>query len=329
MAVQDKVMLLNQVEETLKPRMFANLLEEATQEIQNTLDEYDITHISSGGGSSATDNMLEAYINAKTVEGRSEKTLVRYQYTIKRFMNFANVKTREVTTYHIRSYFEHEQNRGISDRTIEGIREVLNAYFGWLEHEKLIPMNPAFNINVIHVQKKIRDAFTDVDIYRMRRYCDNVRDLAIINLLLSTGCRISEVVGLNRDDIDFEKNECIVLGKGNKERTVYLNDVASVTLKEYLETRTDDNPALFPGMKKDRLCAGGIRRALKNLEKLSGVKNIHPHRFRRTLITELLNNGMAIQEVAIIAGHDKLDTTMKYFSVNKSKIKNSYQKYSA
>lgn len=328
MATQDKVLLMHKVEETLKPRMFANLMEEAVVEINDHLDEFDVTHLAVGDGSQ--DNMLDAFINAKRTEGRSEKTLTRYMYAISRFMKFANVKTKDVNTYHVRDYLSHEEERGIADMTLEGIREVLSAYFGWLEHEKMIYTNPVSSIAVIRCQKKIRESLSQGDIFKLKRSCGNLRDTALVNFMLSTGCRISEITALNIVDLDLERGECIVLGKGNKERTVYLNEVAVMTIREYLAMRRDSCEALFVSLKKkQRLNPGGVRAMLKKLSAKAGVENVHPHRFRRTLITQLLRNGMQIHEVAIIAGHEKVDTTMKYFHINKDQIKNSYQRYSA
>lgn len=326
MATQDKALLMHKVEGTLKPRMFANLLEEAVDEIQGHLDEFDIVKLNTENGTDA-DDMINAYINAKAVEGRSEKTLVRYRYLIERFMKYVNLKTRDVTTSHIRDYFASEQNRGVSDSTLEGIRQVLSGYFGWLESERMILRNPMHNVGAIKCQKKVKEAFSDADIEKLKRNCKNLRDMAIVNFLLSTGCRISEVTSLNRKDIDFVNNECVVLGKGNKERTVYLNEVATLTLKEYLASRHDEEKALFIGLRKERIMPGGVRAMLKQLEEASGVENVHPHRFRRTLITNLLNRGMPIQEVAIVAGHDRMDTTMHYFSASKNRIKSSYNKF--
>ena len=329
MPEKDKAALMIKVEQTLKPRMFANLLEEAVTEIQDHLDGFDVTQ-RSGLPDSAPDDLLEAFISAKRVGGRSEKTLVRYRYVIGRFMHHANVPTSSVTTYHVRDYFSAEQLRGVSDGTIEGIRQVLNGYFGWLEHEKLIPSNPVFNVEPIRCQKKERLAFsyTDVELIRKNTY-KSLRNNAIVSFLLATGCRIGEVVGLNRNDVNFDQLECVVLGKGNKERTVFLDDVAAMTLKEYQLSRTDSCEALFVNRSGNRISAGGVRDMLCKVSAASNVENIHPHRFRRTLITRLLNRGMPIQEVAIIVGHEKIDTTMKYFSSSKGRIKNSYRTYMA
>ena len=327
MATQDKVLLMHKVEQTLKPRMFANLLEEAVDEIQGHLDEFDVTHV--GDNEPETDDLLDSYINAKKVGGRSEGTQTRYRYIIERFLKAVNVRTKDVTTEHIRQYFAKELARGISESTIDGVRQILSAYFSWLEHEKLICRNPVFNIESIKYQKKERLSLSYADTEVLKRHCQNVRDHAIVCFLLATGCRINEVTKLNKDDVDLNNGECIVLGKGNKERTVFLDDVAIMALREYLSQRKDDCEALFIGIRKKRLQPGGVRAMLKNLAGKAGVENVHPHRFRRTLVTRLLNRGMPIQEVAIIVGHEKVDTTMKYYAANKSRIKNSYRMYTA
>ena len=324
MSVQDKALLMHKVEGTLKPRMFANMLEEAVCEIQTHLDEFEINHIVDAQES---EDMIDRYINAKIVGGRSEGTIVRYRYIIERFLRFANVKTCEVTKEHIRTYFAHELRRGISESTIDGIRQILYGYFNWLEREKLIITNPVYNIETVKSQKKERMTLSPSDIELLKRKTKSLRDNAIINFLLATGCRISEVTSLNRDDVDLENGECIVLGKGNKERTVYLDEVAVLTLREYLASRNDNIDALFIGKRKERLQPGGVRAMMKKLSISSGVENVHPHRFRRTMVTKLLNRGMPIQEVALVVGHERVDTTMMYFSANKSRLKNSYRIY--
>lgn len=326
MPSQDKSLLMSRVEDTLKPRMFANLLEEATSEIRYILDDFEVTH-NADVSDVSTDNLLQTFLDAKSAGGRSAKTITRYEYIITRFLRHAGIRTRDVTTPAVREYFRSEQDRGVADSTIEGIRQVLNDYFGWLKQEDLIRTNPVFSIDPIKVQKKVRESFSEVDMERIKRACTSARDVALVNFFFSTGCRVSEVVGLNRSDVNFELGECVVLGKGNKQRTVYINDVAALTLKEYLASRTDVNEALFLNHHGKRLLAGGVRDVLCRLAQSSGVSNIHPHRFRRTMITYLLNRGMPIQDVALLAGHDKIDTTMRYYHSSKARIKNSYQRY--
>ena len=182
-------------------------------------------------------------------------------------------------------------------------------------------------IEKIRVPKVVKPMFSNPDITMLKKYCDNIRDNAIISFLMSTGCRIGEVVALNRKDINFEEGECKVHGKGNKERIVFIDDVAVLNIKEYLATRTDNNEALFVNRYNERLQPSGFRMALKILAEESGVKKVHPHRFRRTFITKMLDRGMPIQEVAILVGHESLNTTMKYYSSSKAKIKSSYQRY--
>jgi site-specific recombinase XerD len=201
------------------------------------------------------------------------------------------------------------------------------SYFGWLQKEGLLEANPCANLAPIKCVKKVRVPYTEVDIERLKESCWCTRDKALIVFLLSTGCRISEVCGLNRDSIDFISGECTVLGKGNKERTVFIDDVTAMLLQRYLSERTDESPALFSGKGTKRMTPSGIRARLHNIAKKADIDNVHPHRFRRTLATTLINHGMQIQEVASILGHDKLDTTMKYVYIDKTKIKNSYRKF--
>jgi site-specific recombinase XerD len=326
MPEKDKVLLMNKVEGTLKPRMFANLLEEAVDEIQDHLNEFDVQHI----GETAEkdhDDLLDTYIDAKRIAGLSELTLVSYHYEISRLMKHLNLMTHQITPYHIRDYFAYMKTRGVSDVTVENIRQKFSAYFGWLEKSKLIRVNPMMEIEKIRIPKTVKPMFSNPDITILKQNCFSVRDNAIINLLLSSGCRIGEVVRLNRTDINFEAGEGKVLGKGNKERPIFVDDVTLLFLKEYLATRTDDNEALFINRYGNRLHAGGYREILRKLAEKADVKKVHPHRFRRTFITRMLNRGMPIQEVALLVGHESLNTTMKYYSASKARIKSSYQRY--
>lgn len=273
------------------------------------------------------DDMLNLFMDAKRIEGRSEKTLERYKYILNRFRKTDNTPIREITVYNIRNYLSSEKNRGISDNTIRGYRDVFLSFFGWIHREGLIQVNPCANLNPIKCRKEVRLPYSDIDIEKMKECCTTARDKAIVSFLLATGCRISEVCGLNRDDVDFQNLECTVLGKGNKERTVYLDPVSAMQLQSYLEQRTDNDKALFIGKGTERLHPGGIRKRLNEIGEEAGVQNVHPHRFRRTLATNLIDHGMAIQDVAFILGHEKIDTTMKYVYVEKQNVKNSYRKY--
>ena len=274
-----------------------------------------------------TDFMLDAFIDALSVEGRSEKTLERYRYVIGRFLKTIGVPTVNISQYHIRKYLSDEKARGISDGTIKGYCWVFSAYFGWLHRDGIIQKNPMGNIGSIKIQKKVKEVFSEVDMEKLKTSCDNIRDKAIICFLKATGCRISEVTALNRDDIDFINLECVVLGKGNKQRTVYIDAVTGMILQKYFKERQDTNPALFVGKGAVRLHPGGVRAMLNRIGEKAGVAHVHPHKFRRTEITELVNRGMAIEQVKTIAGHEKIDTTMGYVKIDQENVKSSYKKF--
>lgn len=325
MAIEEKAVFLKDLEQRLLTKITAADLEKVLAEVSDQLAGYDVIRTRTEYGD--TDDFLEAYVEAITIQGRSEKTAKRYQYLIRKMMEYVNVPIRHVTVYHLRQYMMKEKERGISDGTLEGMRQVFNAYFNWLQREKLIDSNPMANFGTIKCQKKIKDTYTEVDIEKMKFSCGNIRDRAIVSFLMSTGCRISEALQLNRSDVDLDKLECTVLGKGNKERTVFLDAVTGMLLRDYLDQRMDESPALFIGKRKDRLTSQGVRAMLTKLAKASTVDHVHPHKFRRTLATNLIKHGMPIQEVASILGHEKLDTTMKYVVLDKTNVKYSYNKY--
>lgn len=325
MAIEAKVTLLGELERDLTDRLTAAQLAAVMSALADRLNSYTMERLVDFAGTS--DDLLMAYINALSVEGRSEKTLERYRYIITRMMESVKVPTNRITVYHLRRYLTDEKTRGISDRTLEGYRQVFSAYFNWLQRERLIENNPTANLGAIKYAKKQKDIYSDADVERMKFSCKTLRDRAIICFLKATGCRVSEVVGLNRDDVDIFNLEATVLGKGNKERTVYLDQVAAMTLQAYLEARKDNSPALFAGKGTDRLQPGAIRQMLVKLGKNAKVTHVHPHKFRRTTATNLIRHGMPIQEVAAILGHDKLDTTMQYVVLDKTAVQYSYKKY--
>ena len=215
----------------------------------------------------------------------------------------------------------------MQQRTFQRSRQVFSAYFNWLQREGLITRNPCANLGVIKYMKKEKDVYSDADIEKMKFGCRTIRDRAIIAFLRATGCRISEMCGLNREDVDLNNLECTVLGKGNKERTVYLDQVAGMVLRNYLDQRKDSLPALFVGKGSERLKPAAVRKMLVQLGEASNVEHVHPHKFRRTTATNLIRHGMPIQEVAAILGHDKIDTTMQYVVLDKTDIKAAYRRY--
>ncbi|HAE23962.1 MAG TPA: integrase [Prevotellaceae bacterium] len=325
MSIVANTMIMNDLREKLCdliPYTTLNLITDAVAEV---LERYDVVPIITEDHTK--DIMLDAFIDAMRVEGRSEKTITRYKYIIGKFLSYAGVSSRSVTQYHVRQYLASEKDRGISDGTLRGVYWVLSSYFGWLHRDGIIQRNPMSNIGRIKVQKKVREVFTDVDIEKLKSGCDNLRDKAIICFLKSTGCRISEVTQLNRDDIDFQNLECIVLGKGNKQRTVYIDPVTGMIIQEYLASRTDSNTALFVGKGAKRFLPGGVRAMLNKIANKTGVSHVHPHKFRSTEITELVNRGMPVEQVKVLAGHDKIDTTLSYVKVDQANIKNAYKRY--
>ena len=326
MAFEAKATLMNEIERELGSVILAGDMPKVMGILADTLAGYDVDVLQLQDGA---DDLLDAYLAALTVEGRSGKTVERYGYIIRRMMAAVKTPTRSITVYHLRKYLADEKARGISDRTLESTRQVFSAYFNWLQRERLIDINPTANLGAIKFPKKQKDLYSDADIERMKFGCKSIRDRAIVSFLKATGCRISEMCGLNRDDIDFVDLECTVLGKGNKERTVYLDQVAGMVLQNYLAQRTDDHPALFIGKGTERMTPHGIRKMLTQLGETAHVQHVHPHKFRRTMATNLIRHGMPIQEVAAILGHDKLDTSMEYVVLDKKDVKNSYRKYAS
>ena len=298
-----------------------------TDVVTDKLSGYEMTENKSSEIDSDSMDFLNLFLDAKIIEGRSEKTVERYSYILERMIQDVGCPVEKITKYHIRTYLMSLKEHGLQDSSIEGVRACISSFFTWLWKEGLIQRNPCANIAAIKCQRKIRQPFSEMEIAKIKESCHTLRDKALISFLLSTGCRISEICALNRDDVDFKELECKVLGKGNKERTVYINSECALALKNYINARTDDSPALFEGRGTKRLGPHGARFALKLIEDESGVVNIHPHRFRRTLATSLINHGMPIQEVAFVLGHEKLDTTMRYVYMEKNNVKNSYRKY--
>lgn len=327
MSIEAKQILLKEMESVLADKLTATALEAVIASIEQRMIaftvEMDQEHVVENG----FNELMDIFMETKRIEGRSEKTIEHYRYILSRLRDETNVPINTMSVFTLRSWLSKEQARGIGDKTLEGYRCVFSSYFGWLHKEGLIPSNPCANLGPIKCQKKVRTPYSDIDLEVLKESCDCIRDRALIEFLLSTGCRISEVCALNRDSVSFHDGECTVLGKGNKERTVFLSDVAIMLLQRYLDERKDNYEALFVGKGTKRMQPDGVRRMLKRVAKRAEVKNVHPHRFRRTLATKLIDHGMQIQEVATILGHEKLDTTLKYVYISKSNVKNAYKKY--
>lgn len=327
MSTASKQMLLRDIEGVLGDFLTAHDLTAAMSAVSEQLSAFDVEQSDETVNDAESQELLIAFLDAKRIEGRSDGTLARYKRAIELLYQSLNVPIRKISVFHLRKYLADEKARGLSDSTLDGVRQIFSSYFGWLQKEGLLRENPTANLGAIKSVKKVRKPYSTVDIERLKECCSCDRDRAIVSILLSTGCRISEVCALNRDSIDFASAEILVLGKGNKERTVFLDEVAIMLIKRYLDSRTDSDEALFIGKGTHRLHPGGVRFMLKTIAAKAGVENVHPHRFRRTLATNLIDHGMAIQEVASILGHDKLDTTMTYVYLDKNNVKNAYRKF--
>ena len=321
--MEPKLNFLSTVEQELEKILPAAEMNGVMRVVRNALEGFELGQKEEHGGE---DDLLEMYTAALAVQGRSRKTIDRYAYIIQRLTRETGVPAGRITVHHIRAWLAKEQARGIRDTSTEGYRQIFTAYFGWLQREALIEKNPTTNLGAIKCAKVRKEAYAEVDIEKLKRECRNPRDLAIILFLRTTGCRVSEAVGLNREDVDLANLCCVVRGKGNKERKVYIDSVTGMALKEYLDSRTDAEPALFAG-RRGRLLPGGVRYALKEVAKRAGVENVHPHRFRRTLATSLSRHGMPITEISKLLGHDKLDTTMKYVVTSDDTVRDSYRRY--
>ena len=324
MAIDAKISLQNQVEKKLMTEVTADVMNRVLRIMADVLEGFDVRETAM---MDELDDLLDCYIDAMQVQGRSEKTLARYRYVIERMMKAVNVPTRRITVYHLRNYLSQLKEKGTQDSTMEGIRQVFSAYFNWLQRESLIDRNPTANLGAIKCARKQKKTFTDIDMEKLNRSCKCRRDRAIIAFLASTGCRVSEVTGLDRDAVDLDQLTCVVHGKGNKERRVYLDGVTGMLLRAYLAERKDTDPALFVNRYNVRMNADGVREMLNRVAADAGVEHVHPHKFRRTLATNMARHGMAIQEVARILGHDKIDTTMRYVVLNDEDIRHQYMKF--
>lgn len=327
MAIDAKQSLMNKIEAKCADILTAAEMPHLMRVMSDVLQGFRVETLHNEAWNMGEDDMLNSFVASMHVQGRSSGTIYRYQYLIGKFMTYIKTPTREINVYHIRDWITSEKARGIQESTLEGYRQVLSSYFGWLFREGLIEKNPIVNIGVIKVPKKLKKTYSRADIEKLTRECKTVRDQAIVHFLASTGCRISEMTGLNRDAVNLAAGEVVVYGKGGKERTVYMDDVAVMLLRKYLEERNDNSEILFTGRRGERLRPGGVRIMLNKIGEAAGVEHVHPHKFRRTLATEMSRRGIPLQEVANILGHEKIDTTMRYVVLNKDDIKSSYRRF--
>lgn len=278
----------------------------------------------------SNEEFLKLFLDAKRIEGCSDRTLDYYKVSVEHLLSKTSTSVRKITTEEMREYLStYQEKSNCSNVTIDNIRRNISSFFSWLEEEDYILKSPMKRIHKIKTKTVVKNVISDEGIEKLRDKCIEKRDLAIIDLLYSTGIRVGELVNLNIDDIDFEGRECVVYGKGDKERRVYFDAKAKIHLQEYINSRSDTNKALFVTLDAphDRLKISGVEIRLRNLGRSLGLDKIHPHKFRRSMATRAIDKGMPIEQVQKILGHSQIDTTMQYAMVNQSNVKSSHQKY--
>lgn len=280
----------------------------------------------------SNDEFLKMFLDAKRIEGCSDRTIKYYRVTIEHLLKNVVSPIRKITTEMMRAYLvDYQKINNCGKTTVDNIRRNISSFFSWLEEEDYILKSPMRRIHKIKTQKTVKNIISDEEIEKLRDNCKNIRDTAMIDLLYSTGIRVGELVKLNIEDIDFSERECVVFGKGDKERRVYFDAKSKIHLKNYIESRKDNNPALFVTLNApyDRLKISGVEIRIRELGRMLNLEKIHPHKFRRTMATRAIDKGMPIEQVQKILGHSQIDTTMQYAIVNQNNVKASHRKYIA
>lgn len=321
--------LISDVIQGMLPFMNNAQAEKLQAVLQHALFGYEVTEINPTAEYKPL-NLVELFLSAKRIEGCSEKSLHYYESTIKAMLKCVGKSEKHIVTDDIRNYLTQYQAQNQSSRvTVDNIRRILSSFFSWLEDEDYILKSPVRRIHKVKTASNIKETYTDEALEMMRDNCGDIRDLAMIDLLASTGMRVGEMVLLNREDINFNERECIVFGKGSKERVVYFDARAKIHLQDYLGSRLDNNPALFVSLKSpfNRLAIGGVEVRLRELGKRLDINKVHPHKFRRTLATMAIDKGMPIEQLQQLLGHRRIDTTLQYAMVKQSNVKIAHRKY--
>lgn len=323
-----KEILINDVLQEMLPYLNNAQSEKLKDVLLHVLYNYEVSSVESKVQEEK--DYLELFLYSKRIEGCSEKSLHYYYSTIRSMINSVKKDVKQIETNDIRQYLTEYQEKKKSSRvTIDNIRRILSSFFSWLEDEDYILKSPVRRIHKVKTISNVKETYSDEEIEKMRDSCENIRDLAMIDLLASTGMRIGEMVLLNRNDIDFNERECIVFGKGDKERIVYFDARAKIHLKNYLNQRTDNNPALFVSLRcpYNRISISGIETRLRKFGKKLRIHRVHPHKFRRTLATMAIDKGMPIEQLQRLLGHKRIDTTLQYAMVKQSNVKIAHRKY--
>ena len=327
-----KETIIQTVLDGMRAVLTENQLDMLTDVTRKALSECEITPKATEEEQRNKENveLLGAFISSKKVEGCSDKTIHYYKSSIEKLIATVKKNVCDITTNDIRCYLaEQQEQRGLSKVTIDNLRRIYSSFFSWLEDEDYITKSPVRRIHKVRTDALVKEVLTDENIEVLRDSCQELRDIAMIDLLLSTGMRVGELVKINREDIDFQERQCIVFGKGNKEREVYFNARTKIHLKKYLEQRTDTNPALFVSLHEPhtRLTISGVEVRLRQLGKRVNLNKVHPHKFRRTLATMAIDKGMPIEQVQKMLGHVKIDTTLHYAMVNQTNVKIAHRKF--
>jgi site-specific recombinase XerD len=324
--------LIADIKEAMGKALDSSQMEILDSVLVKCLNTVNVTNTEIGQECSNKENtkLLGLFISSKRVEGCSEKTLKYYFATIDCMLQAVCKGIEDITTNDLRFYLANYQDKKKSSKvTIDNMRRIFSSYFSWLEDEDYILKSPVRRIHKVKTGKLVKETLTDENLEVLRDSCLDSRDLAMIDLLASTGMRVGELVKINKEDIDFHERECVVFGKGNSEREVYFDARTKIHLKQYLDSRTDSNPALFVSLSKphSRLSIGGVEVRLRKLGAIANIAKVHPHKFRRTLATMAIDKGMPIEQVQKLLGHVKIDTTMHYAMVNQSNVKIAHRKF--
>ena len=321
--------LITDVVQAMLPYLNNAQTEKLQEVLQQSLSHYKVVE-NNNAQELSEQNLVELFLSAKRIEGCSEKSLKYYESTILALLDAVGKGVKYIVTEDIRTYLTDYQARKQSSKvTIDNIRRILSSFFSWLEDEDYILKSPVRRIHKVKTGTNIKETYSDEALELMRDNCTELRDLAIIDMLASTGMRVGEMVLLNREDIDFNERECVVFGKGDKERIVYFDARTKIHLQNYLNSRDDDNPALFVSLQKPhkRLQISGIEVRLRQYGKRLGIAKVHPHKFRRTLATMAIDKGMPIEQLQQLLGHRRIDTTLQYAMVKQSNVKIAHRKY--
>ena len=322
--------LINEIEQAMLNVLDNEQLSQLRKVLDYTFRNVCVTEIKTENTEESNSTLVVSFLSSKSVEGCSEKTIAYYRSTLNNALTKVGKKISHVTTDDLRNYLnDYQKESNASKVTVDNIRRILSSFFAWLEDENHIVKSPVRRIHKVKTGKTVKETYTDEALEEMRDHAGNSRDLALIDLLASTGMRVGELVKLNRDDIDFLNRECVVTGKGDKQRKVYFDARTKIHLRKYLSERTDNNDALFVSLlsPSQRLQISGVEIRLRKLGRELNMPKVHPHKFRRTLATMAIDKGMPIEQVQHLLGHQSLDTTLQYAMVNQNNVKLSHRKY--